>query len=81
MNLYLLTRREFDEARDYDEAAAFVVRARTTARARAVVASQCGDEGPDVWRSPQSVSCSLLGEASGSGASEEAVVLRDYRAA
>ncbi len=44
----------------YDVADNFVIRAETEQEARNLATGECGDEGPDVWRNPELVSCTKL---------------------
>jgi hypothetical protein len=54
----------------------FVVRAKSEAAARALVAEQAGDEGPEAWLSPDSATCVEL-KADGN----PEVVMADYNPA
>jgi hypothetical protein len=70
----------------WDEAHGFVVRARSSTRARQLVAEapsyECGPgcEGGDVWRDPRQSRCRKLGEVTPGANTREAIILRNFRA-
>lgn len=61
----------------YDEVTGFVVAAESEARARAVAASDPGDEGADTWLDPAWSTCERIGIATDP---REVVVLRAFNA-
>lgn len=70
MKLYYLVR----TGRVYwDEAEAFVVRAKSKKAAREIAAKRCGDEGKDTWLEEGK---STIEELTASG--EEGIIIRDF---
>lgn len=64
----------------YDETAAVIVRARSSAKARKLAATVRGDEGELAWTCPGRSSCRKLGEVTPGARADEAVILRDFKA-
>lgn len=70
----------------WDEAAGFIVRARSSKQARRLVASLesyesgPGYEGGDVWTDPRQTRCHKLGEVTPGASRQEGVVARDFKA-
>ena len=58
---------------DFDQVAAFVIRAESEAAARAIAAANCRDEGPREWTDAKFSVCELV-EPDG----PEGVILRDF---
>lgn len=73
--LYHLTRRE--EA-GHDEAVAFVIAASSTESARNFAASQCGDEGTEVWFDPEKSNVTHVGDALPED--RPGIIIRNFRA-
>jgi hypothetical protein len=74
MNLYVLTQGAKPRR---DTAAGFVVVAHDEDMARALAASQAGDEGPGVWASQNLSECHRIGASVVAGQSP-AVLMRDF---
>ena len=74
MNIYLVHR---TNAVLHDEAGGFVIKAKSLARARAIAAANCGDEGPSIWKRASTTNVNI-GVACSDDVEE--VVLRDFRA-
>lgn len=74
------------EKAGWDEAVGFIVRARSSTRARQIVAETPsfetgpGCEGANVWRDPRQSSCRKLGEVTSGANRRECIVLRDFKA-
>lgn len=84
--LYIFSRLAPSRPVGYDEAAGFVVRARSSSAARKLVAATPsyengpGAEGADVWRDPRHSRCRKLGEVTPGAAYAEGIVMRDFKA-
>lgn len=73
--LYHLTRRDTP---GHDEAVAFVIAASSTESARNFAASQCGDEGTEVWLDPEKSNVTHVGDALPEDL--PGIILRSFRA-
>lgn len=74
MNLYVLTQGAKPRR---DMAAGFVVAAHNEDMARALAASQAGDEGAGIWASQNLSECHLIGKSAVAGQAP-AVLMRDF---
>lgn len=87
--IYLLTRLPASHPGNrfgWDECHGFVVRARSSTRARQIVAETPSyekgpaDEGSDTWRNPRLSRCRKLGEVTSGANRTEKIILRDFEA-
>lgn len=61
--------------REYDTAAAFIVRAKNVKSARIMAGLEAGDEGMGAWHNPKLTSCKILKDSG-----KEQIILRDFNA-